>query len=79
MVIVETERLILRHFHTDDGDAMDQFFGDVEVMHFGRGVRSPHWVREWLRNRLEYYQTRGFAAQPVPGISGGVRDGSQGR
>jgi hypothetical protein len=37
MNIVETERLILRHFHALDGGAMGRVFGDAEVMRFGPG------------------------------------------
>jgi hypothetical protein len=61
MVIAETERLILRHFHAFDGEALDRVFGDAEVMRFGPGVRTRQWVREWLRGCLEdYYRKLGF-------------------
>jgi RimJ/RimL family protein N-acetyltransferase len=50
MIIAETERLILRHFHIVDGEAMDRIFCDPEVMYFGYGVQSPEWARKWLRH-----------------------------
>lgn len=66
MIIVETERLILRHFHAFDGDDMDRVFGDAEVMRFGPGVRTRQWVRDWLRGCLEdYYQKLGFGPWAV--------------
>ena len=52
MTTLETERLILRPFQLTDAEAMDQVFGDAEVMHFGYGVQSPEWVRDWLRFRI---------------------------
>ena len=48
MVIVATERLILRHFCLLDAEAMDRVFGDAEVMYYGDAVKTPQWVREWL-------------------------------
>ena len=66
MVIAETQRLILRHFHTLDGEAMDRVFGDAEVMRYGSGVQTPEWVRKWLRGCLEdYYQKWGFGLWAV--------------
>jgi RimJ/RimL family protein N-acetyltransferase len=66
MIVVETERLILRHFHLFDGEAMDHVFGDVEVMRFGAGVQTKQWVGEWLRSCLEdYYQKLGFGPWAV--------------
>ena len=66
MVIAVTPRLILRHFHVVDGDAMDRVFGDPEVMRYGSGVQTPEWVRKWLRGCLEdYYQKWGFGLWAV--------------
>jgi ribosomal-protein-alanine N-acetyltransferase len=66
MIIVETERLILRHFHAFDGEDMDRVFGDAEVMRFGPGVQTRQWVRDWLRGCLEdYYQKLGFGPWAV--------------
>ena len=66
MVIVETERLVLRCFHVFDGEAMDRVFGDAEVMRFGPGARTSQWVRDWLRGCLEdYYREFGFGPLAV--------------
>lgn len=66
MVIAETDRLILRHFHIVDGEAMDRVFSDAEVMKYSRGVESQEWVRSWLRGCLEdYYQKWGFGLRAV--------------
>jgi len=66
MVITETRRLFLRHFQMADGDAMDGVFGDAEVMHYGRGVQTQQWVRDWLAERLEDdRQERGFGLWAV--------------
>ena len=56
MVILETERLILRQFRLSDADSLNTVFGDPEVMRFGEGVKKPEWVTGWLRNCLENYR-----------------------
>jgi RimJ/RimL family protein N-acetyltransferase len=65
MIIAETERLLLRHFHVVDGDAMDRVFGDTEVMRYGTGAKNPEWVRAWVRGCLEEYQKWGFGRWAV--------------
>lgn len=60
MIIAETDRLLLRHFHIVDGDAIDRVLGDPAVMEFSLGVKSPAQVRTWIAERLEHYHTRGF-------------------
>lgn len=61
MMIVETERLILRHFHMADVGALQRIFGDAEVMRFGPGVQTTRWIQGWLQDCLEnYYQKWGF-------------------
>ena len=66
MVILTTERLLLRHFHLMDRDAMLRVFGDAEVMRFGDGVQTSEWVEVWLSICLErYYKTWGFGPYAV--------------
>jgi [ribosomal protein S5]-alanine N-acetyltransferase len=61
MIVVETERLILRHFHIFDLEAMLNVFGDAEVMRFGSGVQTRQWIQDWLHDCLErYYAKWGF-------------------
>jgi ribosomal-protein-alanine N-acetyltransferase len=55
MIIVQTERLVLRHFRMSDGEAMTRVFGDADVMRFGDGVKTAQWVHDWLGRRLEDY------------------------
>jgi RimJ/RimL family protein N-acetyltransferase len=66
MIVVETERLILRHFHLFDVEALQSVFGDAEVMRFGPGVQTIEWIRDWLRDCLaNYYQNWGFGPWAV--------------
>ncbi|HEY2584433.1 MAG TPA: GNAT family N-acetyltransferase [Tepidisphaeraceae bacterium] len=66
MIIAETVRLRLRHFHIVDGDAMDRVFTDPEVMRYGQGAQTQAWVRKWLRGCLEdYHQKWGFGLWAV--------------
>ena len=66
MIIAETERLILRHFHMLDGEALDRVFGDAEVMRFGPGIQGKPWVRGWLHTCQEnYYQKLGFGPYAI--------------
>ena len=66
MVILETDRLILRHFHILDAEAMGYVFGDAEVMRFGPGVQTAQWIHDWLVGCLEnYYQKWGFGPWAV--------------
>jgi RimJ/RimL family protein N-acetyltransferase len=58
MVIVETERLVLRQFCLSDADAIHRVFGDPEVMRFGDGVQTIHCVHDWLCHCLENYQQK---------------------
>ena len=66
MLIAETERIVLRHFHAADLDDMADLFADPEVMRFGTGPQSRDWTREWLRKCLEdYFQKWGFGLWAV--------------
>lgn len=66
MIIVQTERLFLRHFHILDHEPMFRIFGDSEVMRFGEGVQTKEWVKRWLMTCFEhYYQHWGFGPYAV--------------
>ena len=66
MIIVQTERLLLRHFHILDLEPMFRIFGDPEVMRFGDGVQTKDWVEHWLMNCLNhYYRQWGFGPYAV--------------
>ena len=66
MFKLTTKRLLLRHFHILDDEAMYRIFGDAEVMCFGDGIQTREWVQDWIRTCLErYYQTWGFGPYAV--------------
>lgn len=65
MIVTETTRLILRHFHSLDAEALQQVFGDAEVMRFGPGVQTRQWIDAWLQHCLTHYQTWGFGPWAV--------------
>jgi ribosomal-protein-alanine N-acetyltransferase len=65
MFALKTRRLLLRHFHRSDEEAMCQVFCDPEVMRFSDGVRTKKWIQDWLDSCLERYQTLGFGPYAV--------------
>jgi [ribosomal protein S5]-alanine N-acetyltransferase len=66
MLIAETERTFLRHFHAADLDDMAGLFADPEVMRFGKGPQSREWTGLWLRGCLEdYFRKWGFGLWAV--------------
>jgi RimJ/RimL family protein N-acetyltransferase len=66
VVILQTDRLCLRHVHILDLDPMYRVFGDPEAMRFGDGVQTKEWVQGWLRTCLEqYYRQWGFGPYAV--------------
>ena len=56
MIVVETERLVLRYFRISDCEAMNSIFGDAKVMRFGRGTKTPQEVLAWLHDQEEQYR-----------------------
>lgn len=79
MIIVETERLLLRHFHHVDAEAIYRVLGDAEVMRFSSGVMTIDAVHDWLQDCLDHvYPAFGFgpwalvdkASQSVIGYCG---------
>lgn len=70
MITVQTERLLLRHFHILDVESMLPIFGDAEVMRFGDGVQTKEWVQHWLMTCLDhYYRQWGFGPYAVIELS----------
>lgn len=53
MLVVESERLVVRHFESSDVDALVSLFGSPDVMRFSDGVKSVQWVRDWLKQCIE--------------------------
>ena len=66
MVIAQTKRLYLRHFHVLDEKAMLGIFADPEVMQFSDyGVQDEIWVQNWIHECLVEYQRWGFGHYAV--------------
>lgn len=65
MIIQETDRLLLRHFHIFDNTAMEQIFCDEEVMRFGPGAKPKEFVTDWIRVTLRNYVQWGFGPWAV--------------
>ena len=53
MVVLETDRLIIRRWCRADLDAMTSVLGDSEVMRFGDGVMDSAAVAGWLQARID--------------------------
>ncbi len=56
MIVLETARLVLRHFRPSDAEAMLAVFGDAEVMRYGSGVHDPDWVVDWIGKVQQTYR-----------------------
>ena len=60
MIVLQTERLTLRHFKRTDGKELACVFADPEVMRFGDGTKSDEWIQDWLESCILDYQKRGW-------------------
>ena len=65
MIVFRTDRLLLRHFHILDTEAMIRVFGDAEVMRYGPGPQTVEWVQGRLKTCLLSYQAWGFGPWAV--------------
>ena len=66
MIILTTERLLLRELQSFDAEAMERIFCDEEVMASSQGVQTKEWIREWLVEcRVDYYEKRGYGPWAV--------------
>jgi RimJ/RimL family protein N-acetyltransferase len=78
--LLETERLALREWSTDDAGALHVLAGDPEVMRYVGDSRT--WdigrVREWIGKLNVSYRTRGFSRWAVVEKEGGRPVGSCG-
>ena len=65
--MLETERLLVRHFQTDDLDAFAELCADPEVMRYvGDGTTlSRAEVEHWLEVCQNKYATRGYGTSAV--------------
>ncbi len=61
MIILETERLILRTLEMEDIDLVMSFWGDEEVMRYCGGAGSKERELRSLRYYINMYNERGFS------------------
>ena len=54
-VLLETERLILRRYESDDLDRLDRLNSDAEVMRYYPKVLSRDESREWLERQFKQF------------------------
>ena len=60
MIILETQRLILREITAADFDAWSAVLGDPEVMYAYEHGFSAQEVRQWIARQRERYARDGF-------------------
>ena len=60
MIILETQRLILREITAADFDAWSAVLGDPEVMYAYEHGFSAQEVRQWIARQRERYDRDGF-------------------
>ncbi len=65
MIIVETERLILRHLHLDDQNGLFRILSDPITMSFWPSPYTEEGTREWIARNRERYVTEGFGRYAV--------------
>jgi hypothetical protein len=66
IILLQTERLLLRPPHVHDHEAFYGIFSDAEVMRFGDGVQSRERVQEWLTTALRrHHQEWGFGPYAI--------------
>ena len=58
--MIETERLILREYKTDDFDALYEIMSDVETMQHYPAPFDEARTRRWIEWNLENYARYGF-------------------
>lgn len=59
-VILETPRLLLRHLHPDDLDAMHAYLGDPQTMLHYPQPYSREFVKEGIAKNTERYEKYGY-------------------
>lgn len=66
MFSLKTERLLLRHFHTEDLEQIhQQIFTDAEVMRFGEGPQTKEWAHQWLERHIKSYEKYGYGPYAI--------------
>lgn len=65
MVILETERLILREMIEEDLEALYKILGDSDIMQHYPYTFDKTRVKEWINKNIERYQIFGFGLWAV--------------
>lgn len=60
MLILKTQRLLIRQFQPNDRKVLFQILGDAEVMEYSSGVKDKMGVAEWLQDCPENYIHWGY-------------------
>lgn len=60
MIVIETERLILRHLALDDLDALAAMYADPQFMRFLGDLRTREETRSGIECWQRQYETRGY-------------------
>ncbi|MDB5055414.1 MAG: ykkB [Bacilli bacterium] len=64
MIILETARLLLRHYKNEDINALQNIFSDPDTMEFYPAPFSVQQTQEWIK-RIERYHMDGFGLWAV--------------
>lgn len=65
MIVVETERLILRHLREDDQEDLLRILSDPITMSFWPSPYTEEGTREWIARNRERYADLGFGRYAV--------------
>lgn len=65
MIILETERLYLRHLQQSDYNALSKILQDEEVMYAYAHAFSDEETKDWLERQLQRYEEYGFGLWAV--------------
>jgi [ribosomal protein S5]-alanine N-acetyltransferase len=60
VIVLETSRLLLRHYKDADINSLYNIFSDPETMEFYPAPFSMHKTQGWIKQNIERYQIDGF-------------------
>lgn len=67
VTVLQTGRLLLRHFEPGDGDHLHAITGDPDVMRFVGDLKpfSPRQTRTMIEDAMAHYEQRGFGEYAI--------------
>ena len=65
MIVVSTQRTVLRTFCQADAAPMSAVFGDPDVMRFGDGPQDADWIQQWIEQTARQYEQWNFGPWAV--------------